>query len=297
MTHDPQALRAAFGRFMTGVTVVTGRRSDGAPIGFTANSFTSVSLDPPLLLVCPGAHLSSYADFQTASHFAVSILAEGQETVSNRFASSKADRFGPGDWQSGHAEMPLIDGRAAGFVCEVFSRVPAGDHTVLIGRVVDFDATDAPGLGYGPDGYFALGQERRAEAPAAKHTRACVLLDDGQHIYLSPGGDLPSVQIGPEASPLRGISTHLAEQSIEAELGVVYALYDEDDGGRRIVFRGHVTTPPPDLIQTPIATASSPDPALESLLKRFAQEHKTQAFGLYVGSDRAGDVLRTKDRG
>ncbi|WP_299624631.1 flavin reductase family protein [uncultured Tateyamaria sp.] len=297
MTHDAQALRVAFGRFMTGVTIVTSRRDDGAPIGFTANSFTSVSLDPPLLLVCPGQHLSSYPDFQTTNHFAVSILAEGQEDVSNRFASSKADRFGPGGWSSGHADMPLIDGRAAGFVCEVFERVPAGDHTVLIGRVVDFDANNAPGLGYGPDGYFALGQERRAEAPAAKHTRACVLLDDGQHIYLTAHGDLPSVQIGPDASPLQGIEAHLATQHIKADLGVVYALYDQDDGGREIVFRGHVATAPAGLTQAPIATATAADPALDALLKRFAQEHKTQAFGLYVGSNRAGDVLRADTRG
>ncbi|CAN0125479.1 unnamed protein product, partial [Chrysoparadoxa australica] len=171
------------------------------------------------------------------------------------------------------------------------------DHTVLIGRVVDFDAADMPGLGYGPDGYFALGRERRAEAPAPKHTRACVLLDDGQHIFLNSDGDLPSVRIGPDASPLQGIEAHLAEQGIHADLGVVYALYDEDDGGRRIVFRGHVDAAPASLIQRPIAAATAPDPALAALLKRFAQEHKTQAFGLYVGNDRAGDVLRTKDRG
>lgn len=297
MTNDASALRAAFGRFMTGVTVVTSRTADGTPIGFTANSFTSVSLDPPLLLVCPGQHLSSYGDFRTTPYFAVSILAEAQEAIANRFASSKADRFAPRDWRDGAAEMPLIDGRAAGFVCEVFNRVPAGDHTILVGQVIAYDMSDAPGLGYGPDGYFELSQERRAEAPAATHTRACVLLDDTKRVYLTEAFELPMVSVGTDASPLRALETHLANVGIQAELGVVYAIYDEDQGGRRIVFRGHVNEAPRGLVAMPIAAAHAPDSALDSLLKRFAQEHKTQAFGLYVGSDQTGDVLRTEDRG
>lgn len=297
MTPDAARLRAAFGRFMTGVTVVTSRCANGTPIGFTANSFTSVSLDPPLLLVCPGQHLSSYGDFQKTSHFAVSILAEGQEAIANRFASSKSDRFGPKDWRDGAADMPLIDGRAAGFVCEVFTRVPAGDHTVLMGRVIAYDMCDAPGLGYGPDGYFELSRERRAEAPAPTHTRACVLLDDGARVYLTQANDLPMIPVGTDASPLRALEDYLAGQGIAAELGVVYAIYDGDRGGRRIVFRGHVNAAPEGLVAMPIDAAHAPDPALDALLKRFAQEHKTQAFGLYVGSDQTGDVLRTKDRG
>ena len=296
MTLDAAALRKAFGRFMTGVTVVTSRRSDGMPIGFTANSFTSVSLDPPLLLVCPGQHLSSYEDFQTAGHFAVSILAEGQEAVANRFASSKSDRFEPQDWSDGAANIPLIHGRAAGFVCNVFNRVPAGDHTVLMGRVIAHDMSGAPGLGYGPDGYFELSQERRAEAPAAIQTRACVLLDDGERIYLTEAAELPMIQVGTDASPLRALESHLAKQGITAELGIVYAIYDEDQGGRRIVFRGHVNAPPKGLVAMPIDAAQAPSVPLDTLLKRFAQEHKTQSFGLYVGSDQIGDVLRTIDR-
>lgn len=76
---DPRDLRSAFGRFMTGVTVVTARAPDGTSVGFTANSFTSVSMDPPLLLVCPGKFLSSYQTFAECTDFAISILAEGQE--------------------------------------------------------------------------------------------------------------------------------------------------------------------------------------------------------------------------
>ena len=98
---DPRELRAAFGRYMTGVTVVTSRDARDDPVGFTANSFTSVSLDPPLLLVCPGRHVSSFAVFRTAPRFGVSILAEGQEEVSNLFAGGPGDRFSLCDWEEG----------------------------------------------------------------------------------------------------------------------------------------------------------------------------------------------------
>ncbi|MEP0940380.1 MAG: flavin reductase family protein, partial [Rhizobiaceae bacterium] len=84
---DPRVLRDAFGAYMTGVTVVTARRADGVAVGFTANSFTSVSLDPPLLLVCPGKFLSSYETFASCTHFAVSVLAEGQKDIATVFAS------------------------------------------------------------------------------------------------------------------------------------------------------------------------------------------------------------------
>jgi len=90
--HNQVQLRRAVGSFITGVTVVTTIDSNLNPVGFTANSFTSVSMDPPLLLVCPGRHLTTYSAFESSEHFAVSVLSEEQEAVSNRFASGSHDR-------------------------------------------------------------------------------------------------------------------------------------------------------------------------------------------------------------
>lgn len=294
MNLDPKLLRSAFGRFLTGVTVVTARSETGDPVGFTANSFTSVSLTPPMVLVCPGNHLSSFETFRAADRFGISILSEGQQDLSNLFASGKGDRFGQCEWDSPAAGIPLISGRAAGFVCDTFQRVDAGDHVVLIGRVVHFDDASLPGLGFGPDGYFTRNREREAEAPTERRTLASVLLDDGTNVYLTPDMDLPGMPVVPGDSPLRTLNAELEQRGIRTELSVVYAVYDDGPWGRRIVFRGHVDAAVPGL--TTVAITALPgirtgDEAVRSLLIRFAQEHKTQNFGFYIGDDRSGDVL------
>lgn len=153
---DQKALRQAFGSFMTGVTVVTATAPDGTHVGFTANSFTSVSMDPPLLLVCPGHKLSSIGVFRECENFAITILAEGQEHVSNCFASSRDDRFDAVDWTLDPHGVPIITGSAAHFSCSVHQRMDAGDHMILIGEVQHFARTNRLGLGYGNGDYFSL---------------------------------------------------------------------------------------------------------------------------------------------
>ena len=295
---DPRELRTAFGRYMTGVTVVTTRTARAGPVGFTANSFTSVSLDPPLLLVCPGRHLSSFATFRTASHFGVSILAEDQEEVSNLFAGGTGDRFALCDWDEGTYGVPLIAGRAAGFVCSTHDRIEAGDHLILIGRIEAFDRSGARGLGYGPSGYFSLGKEREAMSATGVRTRASVLLDDGRCVHLSGDGDLPTVEVPPDGDSLAALRGYLAAQGIAAEPGVVYAIYDEGPGTRRLVFRAHLTAPTAGLVARPIdglSASAVPDPAVHSMLSRFEAEFRDQSFGLYVGDERRGNVLPKAD--
>ncbi|WP_299831060.1 flavin reductase family protein [uncultured Roseobacter sp.] len=295
MRIDRTILRAAFSRFLTGVTVVTTRTATGEPVGFTANSFSSVSLNPPMLLVCPGNHLSSFHAFRDATQFGVSILAEGQEVVSNLFASRADDRFANCDWEEADG-MPLIAGRAAGFVCTTSSVVAAGDHIVLIGQVSHFDDAARPGLGYGPDGYFSQSKERKAEAAA---TRASVLLDDGARVYLTDQGQLPTVPVQRGESPLSVLEAGLIARQIRADLSVVYAIYDEGETCRHIVFRGRTKGLQPGLQAQDIVTldtSQANNTAVRALLDRFRQEHRTQSFGLYVGDAHAGDVLPAQGR-
>ena len=129
-------LRAALGRFATGVTIITCRGADGVPVGLTANSFTSLSLDPPLVLWSLRQASGSLAAFQAAECFAINVLAETQVDLSRRFAAATVDKFAEGVWADGHGGAPVLSGCAAVFECRTATRQAAGDHVLFIGRVL-----------------------------------------------------------------------------------------------------------------------------------------------------------------
>jgi flavin reductase (DIM6/NTAB) family NADH-FMN oxidoreductase RutF len=131
---DPRALREAFGAFATGVTVVTGIDSEGNRVGLTANSFTSVSLDPPLLLVCPARTASALPALQASWRFAVNVLALDQQSVAERFTMRGVDRFDDPGWSLWHG-LPVLADTCASFVCSVHAVLDGGDHAILVGRV------------------------------------------------------------------------------------------------------------------------------------------------------------------
>lgn len=132
---DPRTLRDALGCFATGVTVVTAMDADGNPVGLTANSFTSVSLDPPLLLVCIAKTSSSLKLMEKADHFAVNVLQIGQQPVSNVFAKSGEDRFSDTPWQVGQNGAPILTGALVNFECRRHADHDGGDHVILVGHV------------------------------------------------------------------------------------------------------------------------------------------------------------------
>ncbi|MGW9211545.1 flavin reductase family protein [Embleya sp. NPDC055664] len=133
-------LRRAFGQYATGVTVVTARGADGRRVAMTANSFTSVSLDPPLVLWCPGANAPSLPHFRSATHFAVHVLAADQHQLSSRFATPAEDKFADTPTTDGIAGTPLLEGVVARFQCRTVQFVDAGDHVVMIGEVEHYEA-------------------------------------------------------------------------------------------------------------------------------------------------------------
>ncbi len=133
---DARTFRDALGCFATGVTVVTAIDSDGVPIGLTANSFTSVSLDPPLLLVCIANSSGSAAILRGADHFAVNVLQIGQQPTSNRFAGKGEDRFAATPWEIGEFGTPVLVGSLGSFECARDAVHEGGDHFILVGRVL-----------------------------------------------------------------------------------------------------------------------------------------------------------------
>ena len=133
---DPsEILRRAFGCFATGVTIVTALGEDGVPVGLTVNSFTSVSLDPPLLLVCPARDAGSTMALENADRFAVSVLGDDAHELSTLFAAKGRDRFAQGEWSSFEGGAPYLDHALAAFDCRVHAVHEGGDHLILVGEV------------------------------------------------------------------------------------------------------------------------------------------------------------------
>lgn len=303
-TLDPRALRHAFGAFMTGVTVTTTReQGSGAPRGFTANSFTSVSLDPPLLLVCLGKGAASRPIFEASQGFAVNVLAEHQQEVSTLFSSRVEDRFAQVAWRDGPLGNPLLEGAAAWFDCTRHQVVDAGDHVILIGRIGAFAATEQNGLGYARGGYFTLGLEQAAVAAAAGGPNLMVgaVVERGDAVLLEEldDGSLRTPLVGRRGRPgsVERLKAHLESFAPGVRLGPLYAVYEnaprEEHG---IFYRAFA----PEQSPAPTGAAYHPiqalpldrvaDGPIRSMLARFSEEHRNQRFGVYYGDASGGEV-------
>lgn len=133
---DPAELRRSLGTFSTGVTVITTVAPDGRKVGLTANSFSSVSIDPPLVLWSLSRRSPNLAVFEQCSHFAINVLASDQEEMCRRFATAGiADKFDGVACSVGLGGIPLIDGAVAQFECSAHAQHPGGDHVIFIGKV------------------------------------------------------------------------------------------------------------------------------------------------------------------
>ena len=294
---DPRALRNAFGAFATGVTVITTRQPDGTPRGFTANSFASVSLDPPLLLVCLAKTAHSADVFATAPHFAVNILSEDQKSVSGLFASRVPDKFQQCAWTPGHGDVPLLDGALAQFSCSSHQLVDAGDHLILIGRVETFATNEGQPLGYFRGNYFSIGIERDlAEAAAgAKGSRlgAVLACNGGVLLKVDANGSL-SLPLAPKPS-LDSLTAALSAQGLTPEIDFVYATFDDrTTGGHAVYYHGQVSGTLPQgyriLPLADLATAPLANPTEATMLARYADDFRNGSFTLYHGTETSGRV-------
>lgn len=148
MTDSYRSQKNAFARYATGVTIVSCVPPGNPPIAITVNSFTSVSLDPTMVLWCIDKNTSVFDQFMAADHYGVSVLAFEQAHLSTRFATPGNHGFEDGEGEVFKTGAPLLPGRLAGFDCDVHERVDAGDHVILIGRVVHFDSRGGKPLVY-----------------------------------------------------------------------------------------------------------------------------------------------------
>jgi 3-hydroxy-9,10-secoandrosta-1,3,5(10)-triene-9,17-dione monooxygenase reductase component len=166
---DPQHFRAVLGHFATGVTVITAVDAE-EPVGFTCQSFSSLSLDPPLVTVAPQRTSATWPRIRSAGRFCANILVEGQEELGRQFARTGTDKFAGVRWTSSPSGCPLLEDALAWVDCEVVREVDGGDHLLVVARVLDLAVlADAPPL------LFFRGQ-----FASLRPAEAVVELDDGR---------------------------------------------------------------------------------------------------------------------
>lgn len=156
MSFDPARFRSVVGRFASGVTVVTARDAAGVDHGMTVSAFCSLSLEPPLVIICIERSAEMHDVLASASEFAVNILASGQESISRRFAEHIEDRFDGIGYGRGVSGAPLLHGTLAHAECALRNRVDGGDHSIFIGEVIDAEARADRPLLYYRGGYAQL---------------------------------------------------------------------------------------------------------------------------------------------
>jgi len=297
---DPVALRRALGTFVTGVTVITTHDAEGMPRGMTANSFTSVSLDPPLLLVCVGRGAHSFAAFNASSSFAVNLLHEGQTDVSNLFASKAANKFDAISYDRVHTGSPILTDCLSWFDCTVHRRVDAGDHVVLIGEVQAFGTSPSAPLGF-CRGRYANVKDPLPPGWLASHGMIVgYLIEADGHLLLRSDGKggwvLPSAM------------RRIADNELKLEGGdaltlvpddtFLYSVFDVADGDPGyLIYRAR-------LAQDPGSAALSaglkffplgqlpydhiPTREISAMLRRYARESASKRFGIYMDSNDGG---------
>lgn len=294
---DPRALRNAFGTFMTGVTVVTARDENGDPLGFTANSFTSVSIDPPLVLVCLAKSSKNYVALVNAAGFAVNVLSEIQIEISNTFARPVDDRFASVAWRKGSGGAPILNDVSAWFECAMYKTVDAGDHMILIGEVVDFDHTAASGLGYARGAYVTASMAGDALGQTTDLVVSVLIERDGQVLLCDDGGGglaLPEMLVDHEGASAAAKKL-IAATGLKAQPGFVYSVF-EDVRHRRQHISFLCQSAEGDPIKGSFVMLSGTglddvsSPAVLTMLERFAAERQFGNFGIYYGDQTSGEV-------
>ena len=299
---DPRALRDAFGCFMTGVTVVTTMDADDKPLGFTANSFSSVSLDPPLLLVSIANSSANLESFMKAKGFAVNILSEEQKDISATFARRSEDRFATVYWRRGPVGAPLIAEVSAWFDCTLEQAIPAGDHTILLGRIGGFEASSHPGLGY-YRGAYVTPATTAAALPAGPDVVISAILEvDGQVLLVDDGRgglSVPMMRVGRDGVQ-SALAQLMADVGVPAEAGSIYAVYEDASlGTQHIALRCPARAAKPArgaFVELSLAgVADVTDPALRQMLERLADESRQGNYGIYFGTHEQGRVQRLSE--
>ena len=294
-------LRKAFGSFATGVTLVTTRQKNGIPRGFTANSFTSVSLNPPLLLVCISKNAQSFSTFRDSKYFAVNVLSETQRSTAGLFSSQSPEKFKITKWEKGYKDLPIIDTALSYFSCEKVNFQEAGDHAIIIGSIKDFGVRDGKPLGYFDGDYFSIGLEKslvdmvnndrntKIGAILENKKRILFIIDKEQNLCLPKSIN--------SQKNLEGLEYYLKSLNLKFKLDFLYSVYeDKEINSHMIFYHGKFSGKGNDKIVTyeinNIPYDKIVNNAERTMMIRYCHEYHHGQFGIYQGNETKGKVKK-----
>jgi flavin reductase (DIM6/NTAB) family NADH-FMN oxidoreductase RutF len=297
-------LRQALGSFPTGVTVVSCLDKNKNPLGFTANSFTSVSLDPQLISICIDKESFNIDSFSITKHFAVSVLSEGQQSISTTFATPNEDRFQNVKWRTEDTGSPIIENAVAWFDCNTRQVIDAGDHLILIGEISAFDSSPKTPLMYLRGNYVNLGLEQKMLlAMENENTKIVVgaIIEWHKKVFLLKDKTNNSLYF-PSASRLGHIDDNdsllgiLKNLKISINEHYLFSVFEKaEDKTSLIYYRAQVKEALEDMDDyfypfDDIPFDKLSDEASRIMLKRYIKERELNAFGIFVGKESEGKV-------
>ena len=304
---DSRDFRRALGCFVTGVTVVMTYDQENLPRGFTANSFSAVSLQPPLVSVCIDRGISSYKVFGECSSFSINILSESQRDVSNLFASKSRNKFANVAWRTSQlTRCPLLAGSVAWFDCVPYESLDVGDHLLLIGEVKDYGYSDKSPLSFCRGNYisFDLVQDILSQKTEHNLCIGCVLSRGNSVLLIRENNNwtFPRSDSLGSRNQGGGLYGMLRKRGISTDLSFLFSVFEGPGKDQLSIFyRGEIThlaeTFDTDTCLFDYSEIPWDDLAHEgyrSMLRRYIEERRRFQFGIYVGSVDYGSVVGSK---
>ena len=281
----PHAFRRALGNFATGVTIITAVSPEGEKVGVTASSFNSLSMDPPLILWSSIKEARSCAIFESATHFAVNVLASDQMDMSNHFARQQEDKFAGMEWEPGLGGAPIFPNCAGRFQCETYDKLDGGDHWIFVGKVIAFDDFGRPPLCFHQGSYSMVfshpGSAPRVEDEIPKITSEG-RMDD--HLFFMMLQAVRAYQ-GGYSPKLKTLELSLIESR-------TLLVLNDLPGSRAEALGGHINAPLPEVreallnltdrgmieVESDCYTLTPSGQAKTSEVWKLAETHETEVF-------------------
>ena len=300
MKFDNLEYRKTLGKFVTGVTIITTCEKDGTPRGFTANSFTSVSLEPPLILICIGDFNEGLELFKNSEYFAVNILNEEQVDISNLFAQPVKNKFEEIEWSNSKFGVPIIKGALAWLECKNFDQKRSGDHLILIGNVKNFHNEGGYPLAYYNGNYISFNNETSLVNAMEKDSKTIIgaiieknnsilFFDDSKNNILK----LPVIGENGEPSNTTKLVSKYSNIGLKMSLDFVYSVYEDKRLDAVCIYyrsKGDETIPKgyKYVKFNDINWEKIKDKALVIMLKRYIEEANQGDFAVYMGNETTG---------